>query len=53
MNLLIKQKQTDRLEESTYGYQGERVAERNRQGVWHGHVYTTVFKIDNQEGPTV
>ena len=21
--------------------------------MWDGHVYTTVFKIDNQEGPTV
>ena len=26
---------------------------REKQGVWDGHVYTTVFKTDNQEGPTV
>ena len=25
----------------------------NTQGVWDRHVHTTVFKMDNQQGPTV
>ena len=28
-------------------------AERDSQGVWDGHVPTAVFKVDNQQGPTV
>ena len=23
------------------------------QGVWEGHVHTAIFKMDNQQGPTV
>ena len=34
MNLFIKQKQTHRLRERIYGYQGERVGGRDRLGVW-------------------
>ena len=26
---------------------------RNSQGVWDGHVHTAIFKMDNQQGPTV
>ena len=26
---------------------------RDSQGVWDGHVYTTIFKTDNQQGATV
>ena len=26
---------------------------RYSQGIWDGHVHTTVFKMDNQQGPTV
>ena len=26
---------------------------RDSLGVWDGHVHTTIFKIDNQQGPTV
>ena len=25
----------------------------DRLGVWDGHVHTVIFKIDNQQGPTV
>ena len=25
----------------------------DNQGVWDGHVYTAVFKMDNQQGPIV
>ena len=24
-----------------------------RQRVWDGHVHTAIFKVDNQQGPTV
>ena len=27
--------------------------ERDGLGVWDGHVHTAMFKIDNQQGPTV
>ena len=26
---------------------------RDSQGVWDGHVHTGIFKMDNQQGPTV
>ena len=26
---------------------------RDSQGVWDGHVHTAMFKMDNQQGPTV
>ena len=26
---------------------------RDIQGVWNGHVYTAIFKMNNQQGPTV
>ena len=29
------------------------VGASDRLGVWDGHVHTVVFKIDNQQGPTV
>ena len=53
MNLLTKQKQAHRLREGTYGYQGERTARRDSQGVWNGHVHSAIFKMDNQLGPIV
>ena len=53
VNLFTKQKQTHRLRERTYGYQRGRVGGSNRQGVWDWHVHTVIFKIDNQQGPTV
>ena len=28
-------------------------AGRNSLGVWDGHVHTAIFKMDNQQGPTV
>ena len=53
MNLSTKQKQTHRLREWTYGYQGWRVGESDRLGVWDWHVHTAIFKIDNQKEPAV
>ena len=53
MNLFMKQKHTHRLREQHYSYQGERVQGRDRLGIWDWHVHTTIYKIDNQQGPTV
>ena len=52
-NLFTKQKQTHRLREWTYGYQGGRVGKRGRLEIWDWHVHTDICKIDNQQGPTV
>ena len=53
MNLFTKQKQTHR-HRKTYGYQRGKVeVGRDKLGVWDGHVHTTTFKIDNQQGPTL
>ena len=66
MNLFTKQKQTHRCRKQTYGYQ--RGKGGNKLGVWdlyiyiymytrtHTHIYIykyTIYKIDNQQGPTV
>ena len=53
MNLVTKQKQAHRLREQIYGYQGRRVGGRDRLEVWDSHVHTAIFKIDNQQVPTV
>ena len=53
MNLFTKQKQTHRLREGTYDYQGGRVGGRDSSGVWDWHACTAIFKMDNQQGPTV
>ena len=26
---------------------------RKREGVWDGHVHSAMFKMDNQQGPTI
>ena len=26
---------------------------RNKLGVWHEHIHTSIYKIDDQQGPTV
>ena len=53
MNLFIKQKQSHRVSKQTYGYQGGRMGSRDSYGVWNGHVHTAIFKMDDQQGPTV
>ena len=53
MNLFTKQKQTHRPTEQTYGYQGGRMGGKNSRVVWDQHVYTAIFKINNQQGPNV
>ena len=52
MNLFTKQKQTHRLREWSYGYGGKGGGAEGL-GVWDWHVHTAIFKIDNQQGPTV
>ena len=52
MNLFTKQKQTHRQRKQTYGYQrGKGVRDKLR--VWDEYIHTTIYKIDNQQGPTV
>ena len=48
-NELIYKTETYRPREWTYGYQGG----RDSLGVWDWHVHTAIFKMDNQQGPTV
>ena len=58
---LTKQKETHRLREGTCGfwvrqasglYRG-RMRGRYSYGVWDGHLHTAIFKMDNQQSPTV
>ena len=32
---------------------GEVLGEQDRLGIWDWHVYTAIFKTDNQQGTTV
>ena len=32
---------------------GERMGKRDSYGVWDGHVHSAIFKMGNQQGPTV
>ena len=53
-NLFTKQKQTQthRLQKQTYGYQ-RLTKGKEKLGVWDWHIHTTIFKTDNQQGPTI
>ena len=53
MNLFPKQKETHRLQKQTYGYQRGKVGRRDKLGVWDSHIHSTIYEIDNQQGPTV
>ena len=53
MNLLTKQKQSYRCRKHTYGYQRGNVRGRDKSGAWDEHTDTTIYKTDNQQGPTV
>ena len=52
MNLFTKQKQTHRHRKWTYGYQSGKEW-RDKLGVWNQQIHITIYKIDNQQGPTV
>ena len=43
-NLFTKQKQTQRFQKQTYGYQRESVEERDGLRVWDWHIHTTTYK---------
>ena len=51
MNLFMKEKQTHRLRKQTYGYQKGKVGGRDQLGGWDQHIHTTIYEIDNQQGP--
>ena len=51
LNLQKRKKLTDIENEPMVA--GGEDAGRDSQGVWDGHVYTAIFKMDNQQGPTV
>ena len=52
VNLFTKQKQTHRLQKQTYGYQRGKVG-RAKLRVWDEQIHMTIYKRDNQQGPTV
>ena len=47
MNVFTKEKQTDRYQKHTYGYQRQ----RDKSGAGNEHTHTTIYKTDNQHGP--
>ena len=51
MNLPTKQRQIHRLPERAYSCQKGRL--RGKDRFWDGHVPSAIFKMDNQQGPTV
>ena len=51
MNLFTKQKQAHRHRKQIYGYQGGKRERINWE--FRINIYTTIYKIDNQQGPTV
>ena len=51
--LIYKMKQTHKSREWTHGYQYGKVGGRDSWEVWDWHVHTAIFKLDNQQGPTV
>ena len=53
MNLFIKQKQIHRLRKQTYGYHEGTMGARDSQGVLDRYVHTAIFKMNNQQGPSV
>ena len=50
---LTKQQQTHRLREQIYGCRGWGTDGGKRLRVWDGCVHAAIFKVDNQQGPTV
>ena len=48
-----KIKQTHRHRKWIYGYQSRKEWGRDKSGVWNQQIHTTIYKIGNQQGPTV
>ena len=55
MSFLTKQNQIHKLREQTYGTDGCQGKDRRKGqfGNWDGHVHIAIFKLGNQQGPTV
>ena len=51
--VIKKQRQTHSLRERIYGCRGEKMGGMDSYGVWDRYVHTAMFKMDNQQGPTV
>ena len=51
-NVLTKQNRL-RLRNKLMVADGGRMGGRDNEEVWDGHVHTAVFKMDNQQAPTV
>ena len=49
MNILANQEQTNREQIMVAGGM---MGRRDSQGLWDGHIYTDIFKMDNQQGTT-
>ena len=49
----MKQKQTHRHREQTWGYQEGKAWERDKVGVWDYQIQITRYKIDKQQCPTI
>ena len=52
MNLQNRKRLTD-LENKLMDSKRGRMGGKGSQRVWDGHVYTVIFKMDNQQGSTV
>ena len=46
-------KTDSQIQRMNFWFPGGRMAQRDSQGVWDGHVHTAIFKMDNQQEPTV
>ena len=53
MNLFSEQKQIYRYQKQTLVTKGETWAGGIKSGAWDEHTHSTMYKIDNQQGPTV
>ena len=52
INLFTKQELSHGLQKQTFGYQRGK-QEGDTLEVWEIHIHTIIYKIDNQQGPTV
>ena len=53
MNLFTKQKRTYKYQKQTYSYQRGNDGGGDKSGAWDEHTHTTIYKIDNKQGPTI
>ena len=53
MNYVQDTKRPTDLREGIYGCWEEGCGGRDSEGVWGGHEHAAIFKMDNQQGPTV